>query len=290
MGLTMPKSKSAVARLFVQVRVAVTSVRQYTTMIPLVIVNGERNEITEWLATVDGVLVMFVPAPPWREQLLALNAPNRAEFSEKYSPLYADDDAVVGTHLRIDLSVFGLLDDYVFYTDTDVMFVRDVTLSDFKVALGGQLPDFYACASESKVDDRNEIVCNAGVMLMNLRGMRHTHDDFVAWILNQPSTHHGEYGPSDQGALAEFYRNRWGWLPSIFNWGVYFPDADGVMLLHFHGPKLEDYTAYFRGEPTRDAFKGIFAQCGDSCKKRLELTRGIASRRRYRAEPKAVRV
>ena len=38
---------------------------------------------------------------------------------------------MIGTFLRVDIPVLGFVDDYVLYTDVDVMFARNLVLTDF---------------------------------------------------------------------------------------------------------------------------------------------------------------
>ncbi len=49
---------------------------------------------------------------------------------------------IVGSLARLDLPSLGLTDDFIFYTDFDVVFNRDITLSQFT-----SLPKYYACSA-----------------------------------------------------------------------------------------------------------------------------------------------
>jgi hypothetical protein len=40
-------------------------------------------------------------------------------------------ESMIGTFLRVDIPVLGFVDDYVLYTDVDVMFARNLVLTDF---------------------------------------------------------------------------------------------------------------------------------------------------------------
>ena len=64
---------------------------------------------------------------------------------------------------------------------------------------------------------------NAGVMLLNLIGLRRTYAAFADWTFSDANVrrglHFGKFGPGDQGAYAEFYEGAFAVVRSpSFNW------------------------------------------------------------------------
>ena len=111
------------------------------------------------------------------------------------SHLYGDPDAMIGTFMRIDIPILGFLDEFIFYTDVDVMFKGEV---DWNTILEGADPDairkandfasgqfqfsppgkpglpLYFSASSEMMKSENPFFMNAGVMLLNMRSLRDT--------------------------------------------------------------------------------------------------------------------
>ena len=117
---------------------------------------------------------------------------------------------------------------------------------------------------------------NAGVMLMNLVGLRRTYASFLDWTFSasniERGLHFGAFGPGDQGAYTAFYRGAFAVVPlPVFNWRPYWSYSPSAALLHFHGPKPEDYRRYLIGGPETAAemaapFADIFKRCeGAGC-------------------------
>ena len=108
---------------------------------------------------------------------------------------------------------------------------------------------------------------NAGVMLINVPWMRRTYDEFVAWAFSDANAarglHFGPYGPGDQGAYNEFYSgkfvvHRW----PLFNWKPYWGFNARAKLVHFHGPKPDDYVVFRQsGVATHTALTVLLNRC-----------------------------
>ena len=103
---------------------------------------------------------------------------------------------------------------------------------------------------------------------LNLRGLRDTYVDFREWIFNEANLdrglHFGDDGPGDQGAYAAFYRGRYDVVTwPTFNWRPYWPYVpDKVSLLHFHGPKADDYAAFLAtGASPSPLYDGVLSRC-----------------------------
>jgi hypothetical protein len=90
----------------------------------------------------------------------------------------------------------------VLYTDIDVVFEADVCVEDF----GRPLPAYFTMGTEANgamcgvsvplSPSRFAKVGNAGVMLINIQGMRRTHDALLRWVFSSDNLEKGLYfGP-----------------------------------------------------------------------------------------------
>lgn len=158
-----------------------------------------------------------------------------------------------GTFLRIDIPILcgelGILDEFVLYTDTDVLFVQDVVAD-----LQKYTPAYFAvCPEFNKTDYIN---FNAGIMLINIKGMLDTHKEFTDFM----ETHSYEFPSFDQGALQAFYKNKQDKLPIFYNfkpcWGI----SSSSKIIHYHGPKHWNILDYINGVTNHHttAYKDIF--------------------------------
>jgi len=109
---------------------------------------------------------------------------------------------------------------------------------------------------------------NAGVMLLNLDGLRATYVGFLEWIFSEANLarglHFGADGPGDQGAYAAYYRGQFDVINwPTFNWRPYWPYAPAAAsILHFHGPKAADYAAFLAtGTSPSSLYTGVLSRC-----------------------------
>ncbi len=207
-------------------KVAVHTARKFTSLEPYFLYDGEENSLIEWLKK-RGVNVINCRTFLY-EKLKKI-------AQERCDPNYLGIGA--GAFLRTEIprltAEVGITDQYVLYTDVDVMFLSEVT-----DVLSNMFPQYFATAPESSLNNYNSM--NSGVMLMNLETLRKTDAKFrdfmsekieklvdMAW---------------DQGAYKRFYKSRffgfkWDKLPPEFNWKPYWHENPVAKIIHFHGPK-----------------------------------------------------
>jgi len=252
-SLSTPPAKEALDA----VRVAVLSALEHTDLIPVCVTTSPKNtKIATWLAH-NGVRVIY-HEPLWREQLSSKLAVD-------------EEDDILNRFLRIDIPTLGFLDEFVLYTDTDVMFTGEVT---WQTILGGEtkfqmvhsaadfstgsfyhdepgeegLPMFFS-ASEQSFMRSNHRGLNEGVMLMNMRNLRETHGAFLQFLLNSDHLLRSA-GKGNVDAYNEFYKtsrfNLFGGsadatiLPYELNWKHYWRNNTDARIIHFHGPQCQD--------------------------------------------------
>lgn len=259
--------------LFYDIKVAVLSAIKHTKLSIYCIYTGPPSgEVVEWLIA-HGVHMIYHQISI-HDQLISLADKKHAEV---YSPLYATSQGVLGTFARLDIPILGFMDEYVLYADTDVVFTRDITLSDFTKGKDrvGELPKYAMCGPETEKDVKD--ICNAGIMLINIRGMANTYDSYVYFILSNTKGLLFEHGPLDQGAFNDFYAGKATYFSPLFNWKPYWSgwSYNDPYIIHFHGPKWNDYDKYMNyNKIDRKAYGGLLKRChlpDSSCKEAVEL-------------------
>lgn len=256
---------------FNMAKVAIRSALRKTKLVPVGVTTADpRSKFAADLVAMGVRLIYHLPS--WANYVKSMienwnNSAERYAGNKKPSHLLSDVDAMVGTFLRIDVPIVGILDPLVFYADIDILFQRDVT---WKKLLGPKyqkfqkfqkfkdgnnfahqmhlftkpgtegFPQFFSMSAET---ERIKEAVNAGVMLMNMVTMRDAYDSFLQFILSSGDIT-WEIGPGDQGALRTFFRDKDGrplaaFLPFEFNWKAYWPKNSEAAVVHFHGPKCE---------------------------------------------------
>ena len=278
-------------------KVAIKSAFAKTSLVPIGVTTASPTSKFAADLVSAGVRLIY-HTPSWVPHIKAMisqweGSKNRLSGDKKPSHLLSDVDAMVGTFLRIDIPILGLLDPFLFYADIDILFQNDVTWSKllgatdkrFKkmkdlpyeqqvFAKPGQegVPMFFAMSAESEME---KVAANAGVMLWNVQSMRESYPSFLNFIVRSGDIT-WPIGPGDQGALRTFYQGDRGpsYLPYLFNWKAYWPRNPTAVLVHFHGPKCEaDILPYLDyGRIRLPLFHFLLKRCqeGGNC---LELCR-----------------
>jgi hypothetical protein len=153
-----------------------------------------------------------------------------------------------GAFLRIDLPLIceerGYSDEFVLYTDCDVVFQHDVPRTPAYEYLR---PALFACAPQRFQDDWTNI--NSGVMVMNVRALLEDYSAFRRFITSGDTLYHELWknGPFDQRAFQLHYQSRWGNLPLEYNWKPYWGFNEDALVVHFHGPKIPQVQDVIKG-------------------------------------------
>lgn len=227
------------------IRVAVESAFQNTSLSPVALYDGEECAMTEWLRA-KGVEV--VPCRTVFYDLLGEYARKRAD------PAILEIGS--GAFLRLEIPRLareqGWADEFVLYTDCDVMFLQDP-----EPILSPLRPRYFAAAPDFRPE--KNLHMNSGVTWINIAGLGEeiarlqyfTGQHFEAVVKNS----------WDQGALRAYfnpvhraaYRLRipdrlfyyvmtrlplktWQWedLPLTMNWKPYSEKSEEAVIVHFH--------------------------------------------------------
>lgn len=193
---------------------AVNSALENTFLEPHFIYDGAENELTEWLK---------------EKNVKIIN--HRISFYEELGNHYNENllNIASGAFLRCDIPVIEKEDEFVLYTDCDVLFLKDFE-SSIK-------PEYFACSTQ--FDKKNFRDFNTGVMLMNVNKLRESHEKFTKFIVENLNV----LNTFDQTAYQIFYNGKNTKLPVIFNHKPYWGTDENAAILHFHGAKPTDFTS-----------------------------------------------
>lgn len=203
------------------IKVAVVSAQTYTSLDPYALYDGEPSALTDWLEE-HGVKIIH----------------HRSQFYDDIITKFGKKDMLwalggTGAFLRVDIPRLlrerGLDDEYVLYTDCDVMFVADVG------ELSMMRPQYLACAPEFDRDNWDYI--NTGVMLMNVKGLLETYDAFIRFVAEDMERAPSDHWAWDQSAYNGFYKGNIAKLAIEYNWKPYWGDSPNKKIVHFHGLK-----------------------------------------------------
>lgn len=188
---------------------------------PILIFDGENDNLIDELIDM-GVIVVN----------------HRVTFYDILKNHYGDNSVAYGAFLRVDIPIIceklNIKEDYVLYTDNDVMFMSEI------YELLENKPSTFMCAGEfTKVATYQDM--NSGVMWLNWKFLKSTYSDFVEFISNNLN----KFYVYDQDAYKLFYNNSIERLNYKFNYKPYWGSFNDIKILHFHGPKPtftdEDY-------------------------------------------------
>ncbi len=198
------------------IRAAVASARANTSLEAHFVYDGRPGDFTEYLIA-QGVTVHH-------HRLTYLGNIEQRWAALGLPPDPARLAIIAGAYLRTDIPRFGLSDEYVLYTDCDVIFRSNPAVEQFR-------PAFFACAPQRLKDDPTDL--NSGVMLMNVPAMLDEVANFAHYIVNNFE----RFSAFDQDALGEYYVGRYSTLPLTLNWKPYWGSNPAAEIIHFHGPK-----------------------------------------------------
>ena len=260
------------AKYVESMKVAVYSARKHTSMeiicIAVVdsILSRAAQEIIEWLQAYDVTFITHIPK--WARKIVGMYYNGLFQQNVGYSSLYTSPVSLISNLMRIDIPTLGFVDDFVLYTDVDVIFLRDLSIDDFNVR-----PQYYLAACKDCSNKYSRVLIDAGVMLYNILGMYWTYDAFLDHIFSEDSIrkglYFGQYGYGADGAYNSFYdvalqpnkrvivnkydktlhrMNQDVQVYASFNYRPYWKNApiDGkaVSIIHWQGPTPDEYEQY----------------------------------------------
>jgi hypothetical protein len=218
------------------IKAAVVSAKHYTDLEPHCIYDGRDNPLTDWL-TAQGVTLhrrkVWFADELTSEAVIAQNGVNGF-----------DPPAAAGFYLVLEVPRVETEDEFVLFTDCDVIFNGPVALHEIRpkfLAAVPEVPDLMA----SLPADVAGTAFNSGVILMNVPAMRNMSSTILD-LLRQHGFYRvpGRGATYDQAILNEAYQGRWEHLPDRYNWRAFWVENDDARIIHFHGPKPQQIRAF----------------------------------------------
>ena len=182
---------------------------------PILILDGEKDEHIIKLEKFGVQVVQF-----------------KSTLTEVLNKRYNDNSLCIakGAFLRVDISkiceILSITDEYVLYTDNDIMFLSDVSeLKNLKCAY------LMMCSEFSKKFYPS--VANTGVMLINLKNYKSYYNRFKQNITSMISISQSY----DQDMFRYYFGKSIEEMPYYYNYKPYWDSIEDAKILHFHGPK-----------------------------------------------------
>jgi len=191
------------------IRIAIYSAMQNTSLRPHVIYDGPEDSYTEELRELGATIVFR------RSALYDALEEHAGEFKDWLQ-------VMAGAFLRFEVPTIETTEQFVLYTDCDVLFLHN---PDF----GREKPEVFAATSQSSTNPAEDM--NSGVMLINVPNMRKILPDLLNF--SRRSLHLG----LDQEILRSFFHTRYLVLDRSLNWKPYWGWNPRAQIVHFHGAK-----------------------------------------------------
>nr|WP_321985002.1 HAD-IIIC family phosphatase [uncultured Lichenicoccus sp.] len=198
------------------IRAAVASSRRHTDLRPHLLYDGDEDEFTAEMRAV-GVTVLLHRLD-FHAALQAAQQQQKPEW-----PDYMQTAA--GAFMRLDIGLLETEEEFVLYTDCDVMFEADV-------GIGHLRPENFAAAPQFRTDGYFDDM-NCGVMVINVARLRRDRAALIEFMCENFARVAGY----DQELLRLYYNQRWDPLSPTYNWKPYWGANPHARIVHFHGPK-----------------------------------------------------
>jgi hypothetical protein len=225
------------------ITVAVCTAREKTALAPNLIFDGTECEFTANLQK-NGVRIHF------RASSFGFDLDKRPEVDGYKSSIAR------GAYLRLEIPEIELEDEYVLYTDVDVMFKSDYSWNTLR-------PRLFMASGEydtsSERFEQSDSVFNSGVMIINVIEFKRRMPGFLQSIREHQYYYHGKGGFYDQGALNDYFHGEYEALPNSLNWRIFAKDESPPVIVHFHGPKPVDIQRCINNDPNvYDVLKNLY--------------------------------
>lgn len=188
---------------------------------------------------------------------------HQVSFYQSLQDHYKTNTTAFGAFLRVDIPIIceklNITDDFILYTDNDVMFMNDIS------SLHSLRPTYFMCAGEFN-QIFNPLYMNSGVMWINWRNMYKEYDNFVFFIKN--NLH--KFQTYDQDAIRLFYKDKMEEFDYRFNYKPYWGVNDDIKILHFHGPKPTFNNKKLEGFPYQNLITPFFNEMSNKFNEILE--------------------
>lgn len=218
-------------------KAAVLSAKKNTSLKPHLIYDSGNDDFTDWMFA-HGVQVIH----------------HTLSFLDKMTGLPINLEVARGAYLRFDIPWIEKEDQFILYTDVDVLFLKEIQLLTSQY----QPPFFAACGELTFQNIRRGKppsflpTFNTGVMIMNLEKMQQEYYDLIQFCYRNKFN----FKAFDQGALNAYMKtknaNQWNYLDHKLNYRICtLNQVINPTIVHFHGLKPFDVPKLKNRKPER---------------------------------------
>lgn len=209
---------------FDMLKVALISARRNTSLRLVCLYDGQINDpIYNLLSEFD--VEIIIHELPYKQELMEIYP---REWMLKELGKEIEYNRIFGTFMRMEIPIVETEEEYVLYSDLDVIFYNDILLEDLPK------PAYLAAAPEFEREVEKMEYFNAGILLINIQGMKFKYWKFIELLKNRERN---KIGLFDQGYLNELCFEDMVVLPIEYNWKPYWGINEKAKLIHFHGMK-----------------------------------------------------
>lgn len=193
-------------------KIAIASCRACTSLDPHVVFDGDPETLIDAVGRQDFTIHQKATAL-WPDIIEVAEGPG---FKHRIAS---------GAFLRMEIANLEQTEDFVLYTDCDVLFCADVDFSKCR-------PRLIAAAPEADQTDWSSF--SSGVMILNVAAARNDYLNILGCARRTLGIPHFY----DQGVYNKFYKDKWDRLPLVMHWKPYWGINKHALIVHFHGPKI----------------------------------------------------
>lgn len=205
-------------------KVTLISARKNTSLKLVCLYDGKTDDAAYKLLEEYQVEIILHPIP-YKQELMEIYP---KEWMNKELGKQIDYNRIFGTFMRMEIPMIEKEEEYVLYTDMDVIFNHDIRLEDLP------RPKYLAAAPEFEKDIRKMSMFNAGILLLNINGMKEKYQEFLTMMNKRQRNSINLF---DQGYLNELCFKDMEILPNEYNWKPYWGINEEAKIIHFHGMK-----------------------------------------------------
>lgn len=205
-------------------KVTLISAKKKTSLHIVCLYDGKVNDpVYNLLKEFDAEIIIH--QLPYKKELMEIYP---REWMLKNLGKEIDYNRIFGTFMRMEIPMVEKEEEYVLYADIDVIFNSDILLEELPH------PTYLAAAPEFDRNIENMNYFNAGVLVMNIQGMKIKYEEFIRKMKKRERNVSGLF---DQGYLNELCFSDMELLPLEYNWKPYWGINKKAKLIHFHGMK-----------------------------------------------------
>lgn len=212
--------------------------KDYLDLLKVMLISARKNTSLHLVCLYDGNTndLVYKLLKEFNVEIILHQLPYKQELMEIYPREWMlqnlgreiEYNRIFGTFMRMEIPVVEKEEKYVLYSDIDVIFNADILLEELPH------PTYLAAAPEYERNVEDMEYFNAGVLVMNIQGIKEKYEEFILKMKNRERNISGLF---DQGYLNELCFKDMELLPIEYNWKPYWGINDKAKLIHFHGMK-----------------------------------------------------